>query len=1100
MRWVGILSLILMLLAPSWSMADDATPAQDPAYFSNTIAPLLRTHCQACHNDQDTEGGLDLSSYAGLLQGGDSGPSITPGAVASSRLYLMVAGQMEPAMPPDPDDRLDEAQLQQLADWIQAGAAGPSDQRPATPQLHVSSIRPQHQLPPPLSALALSPDGQTLALAQSGRVELLSLASLPQDVDALVPSQLPADTRLTIHDFPGKVTRLQFSPDGRQLLVASGIAGLSGQAYSLSLDPVWPLPTTDGAPEAEDGLDQAPRSVPLTELALHQWGDHRDLLYAVAMSPDGRWIATAGYDRQIQLWDAISGDAIRTLTGHNGAVFDLVFTPDSGQLISVSADETVKLWQVPSGQRVATLGQPEGEVHALAFWPGNPAGAAAILAVGADLRLRVWNWDHQASDPSFPLVETRFIDDSPLVALALSHDQQLLAIASQSGNLTLVATGTWDTLAILKPVPGTPSHLTFSLDDRSLWLAGLDGKLHRRSLPADLGAKIADAARRSEPTDHSQRPAPLPAAAAENQLLAAGSGLSQLPQPHLPAVFLTPTEAETWEEPADAASQPDRPLAVPRGVIIRGRIGQPGESDYFQWEAKQGEMWAIDADPVVLGVGNGAGDGGADGTRSVPATVGLNGSQSEGARGAGADGTRSVPATGHPSLTAQGDVGVMDPHIAILDQRGEAVRRVRLQGIRETYFTFRGKDSFQSDDFRLFGWQEMRLDDFLYASGEVTRLWMHPRGPDSGFDVYPGGGQRWTYFGSSHVVHALGEPAYIVRPLAHGQEPLPNGLPVFDLYYENDDDPRRRAGQGSRLLFQAPADGRYTVAITDTRGQGGSDYHYQLRIRPAQPDFQASTSQINHGLLVGAGREFTVTVQRFDDFDGPVHFEINGLPPGVQATHPVVVEAGQHSAQGTVWIAEDRPWPETVEPKVTATAQVLGIEVQRPAGTLGSLKKADAAAPLIPWIADLSPATAGPEAAEVSVSQQDAADDEKSLGPPAAFEKTLTLRPGQTLRAEVRVRRGEGQSGEISFGNALAGRNTPHGVYVDNIGLNGLLLLAGMEQREFFLTADPKTPATRRPFFLKAEIDGGITTLPVWLDTRQPTGEDTETEDRRNRR
>ena len=78
---------------------------------------------------------------------------------------------------------------------------------------------------------------------------------------------------------------------------------------------------------------------------------------------------------------------------------------------------------------------------------------------------------------------------------------------------------------------------------------------------------------------------------------------------------------------------------------------------------------------------------------------------------------------------------------------------------------FRGKNSAQSNDFRVFAWEEMHLNDFLYANGEVTRLWMYPRGPDSGFNVYPGRGDRFTYFGTSHVTHALGEPAFVVREL-----------------------------------------------------------------------------------------------------------------------------------------------------------------------------------------------------------------------------------------------------------------------------------------------------------------------------------------------
>ncbi len=73
----------------------------------------------------------------------------------------------------------------------------------------------------------------------------------------------------------------------------------------------------------------------------------------------------------------------------------------------------------------------------------------------------------------------------------------------------------------------------------------------------------------------------------------------------------------------------------------------------------------------------------------------------------------------------------------------------------------------------------MELNEYLYSGGEVVKLWLYPRGPDSGFKVYPGAGNRWTYFDTTPISHAMGEPAWIVRELAADESPAPNGLPVF---------------------------------------------------------------------------------------------------------------------------------------------------------------------------------------------------------------------------------------------------------------------------------------------------------------------------------
>ena len=90
----------------------------------------------------------------------------------------------------------------------------------------------------------------------------------------------------------------------------------------------------------------------------------------------------------------------------------------------------------------------------------------------------------------------------------------------------------------------------------------------------------------------------------------------------------------------------------------------------------------------------------------------------------------------------------LDSRLEILHAAGQPVEQVVLQATRDSWFTFRGKDSDTSDDFRLHNWAEMELNEYLYANGEVVKLWLYPRGPDSGFKVYPGSGK------AAHVLSA----------------------------------------------------------------------------------------------------------------------------------------------------------------------------------------------------------------------------------------------------------------------------------------------------------------------------------------------------------
>ena len=95
---------------------------------------------------------------------------------------------------------------------------------------------------------------------------------------------------------------------------------------------------------------------------------------------------------------------------------------------------------------------------------------------------------------------------------------------------------------------------------------------------------------------------------------------------------------------------------------------------------------------------------------------------------------------------------------------------------------------------------------------------------------------------------------------------------------------------------------------------------------------------------------------------------------------------------------------------------------------------------------------------------------------------TLQVHRGETVSARVIVRRNEGFTAEVSFGKEDAGRNATHGVYVDNIGLNGLLVRENENEREFFLTADPIAEPGARSFYLRAEIDGNVTTHPIVVE------------------
>jgi WD40 repeat protein len=67
---------------------------------------------------------------------------------------------------------------------------------------------------------------------------------------------------------------------------------------------------------------------------------------AVAVSPDGRWLATGGDDSLVTIWDFKTGKKLKTFGGHRGAISALRFSPDGAKLLSGSTDKSIRVWDL----------------------------------------------------------------------------------------------------------------------------------------------------------------------------------------------------------------------------------------------------------------------------------------------------------------------------------------------------------------------------------------------------------------------------------------------------------------------------------------------------------------------------------------------------------------------------------------------------------------------------------------------------------------------------------------------------------------------------------------------------------------------------------
>jgi mono/diheme cytochrome c family protein len=187
-------------------------------FFEKHVRPVLAERCYSCHGPKLQRGGLRLDSRQALLRGGDSGPAIVPGKPEASLLLRAVRRQGDVKMPPKEKNRLEDAAVAALAEWVRQGAPWPADAKLARTS-SAAEARPRHwafqpvRRPPvpnprndkqaenPVDAflldklgakgLSLSPEAGRRTLIRRLTFDLLGLPPAPEEVEAFVGDNQP---------------------------------------------------------------------------------------------------------------------------------------------------------------------------------------------------------------------------------------------------------------------------------------------------------------------------------------------------------------------------------------------------------------------------------------------------------------------------------------------------------------------------------------------------------------------------------------------------------------------------------------------------------------------------------------------------------------------------------------------------------------------------------------------------------------------------------------------------------------------------------------------------------------------------------------------